>query len=238
MCTQLLRELRLLASASDCDSTESHVAGKLDTKMSETANSLDGDQITPAQAGVAKSVVSRDPRAQKGSGIYGGEFVWNGSNPARLRDHDFRVSSIDRYSRCDCVLTIYDVSPSAGLARTVFAAKEANTDALTGFPSGHSTAQRVNATYDFMARNAGQFQTRVGPRNRGRIGMTNPAGFDANSNLTGPRLRHRAFHYAKHARFGDFDCSVCFLHLCASYCSSRWQICITKKQLGAIRQMR
>jgi hypothetical protein len=158
MRTQVLRELRLLASASDCDRTESHVAGKLDTKMSETANSLDGDQITPAQAGVAKSVVSRDPRAQKGSGIYGSEFVWNGSNPARLRDHDFRVSSIDRYSRCDCVLTIYDVSPSAGLARTVFAAKEANTDALTGFPSGHSTAQRVNATYDFMARNAGSFK--------------------------------------------------------------------------------
>ena len=79
-----------------------------------------------------------------------------------------------------------------------------------------------------MARNAEQFQTWVGPRNCGRIGMTNPVGFDANSNPTRPGLRHRAFHYAKHARFGDFDCSVCFLHLCASYCSSRWQIGITR----------
>src|SRR5437899_3056652 len=111
MCTQILRELLLPASASDCDSTESHVAGKLDTKMSETANSLHGDQITAAQAGVAKSVVGRDPRAEKRSGIYGGEFVGNGSDPARLRDHAFRVSSVDRNSRRDCLLTIYDVSP-------------------------------------------------------------------------------------------------------------------------------
>jgi NAD(P)-dependent dehydrogenase (short-subunit alcohol dehydrogenase family) len=60
------------------------VAGKLDTKMSETANSLHGDQITAAQAGVANSVVGRDPCAKKRSGIYGGEFVGNGNDPARL----------------------------------------------------------------------------------------------------------------------------------------------------------
>jgi hypothetical protein len=221
MCAQILRELRLLASASDGDSTKSHVAGKLDTKMSEAANSLHGDQITAAQAGVAKSVVGRNPCAEKRSGVYGGEFVRNGSDPARLRNHDFRVSSVDRYSWRDRVLTIYDVSPSAGFARSVFAAEEANAHALTGFPSGHSTAQCVNAAHDFMARNAGQLQTRVGARDRGRIGMTNPAGFHANANLTCSRLRHWAFHYSKHAWFGDFDCFVCFLYLCASYCPSQ-----------------
>src|ERR1700752_2973758 len=72
-----------------------------------------------------------DPCAEQRSGVCGGEFVRNGSDPARLRDHDFRVSSVDRYPRRDRVLTVYDVSPSAGFTRTVFTARETNTDALT-----------------------------------------------------------------------------------------------------------
>jgi len=52
----------------------------------ETANSLHGDQITAAQAGVCEERLGRDPCAEKRSGIHGGEFVGNGSDPARLRD--------------------------------------------------------------------------------------------------------------------------------------------------------
>jgi len=60
---QIFRKLFLLASTPDCDSVESHVPRKLDTKMSKATNALDSDQITAPQAGVAKSVVGRDTRA-------------------------------------------------------------------------------------------------------------------------------------------------------------------------------
>src|SRR2546422_76242 len=96
-------------------------------------------------------------------------------------------------------MTIHNVSPSAGFARPVFAAEEANTDALPDFPSGYSVAQRFNAAHNFMSRNARQIQTRVGARDRGRIGMTNSAGFHPKPNLTCSGLRDRAFHYPKHA---------------------------------------
>jgi hypothetical protein len=43
---------------------ESQLPRKLDTQMPEAANALHGDQISTAQAGVAKSVVGRDTRAE------------------------------------------------------------------------------------------------------------------------------------------------------------------------------
>jgi hypothetical protein len=43
---------------------ESHVPRKLDTKMTKATNALHGDQISAAQAGVPKSVVGSDARAE------------------------------------------------------------------------------------------------------------------------------------------------------------------------------
>ena len=86
------------------------------------------------------------------------------------------------------VLTIHNVSASARLAHSVFAAEEADTNPLTDFPSGHSAAQGFNAAHDFMPRNARQIQTRVDARDRGRIGVTDSACFHPNPNLSRSRL--------------------------------------------------
>jgi hypothetical protein len=116
------------------------VPRKLDAKMPEATNALHRDQISAAQAGVAKSVVGRDTRALERGGFYGSEHIRNGSDAARFSDHDFRISSIDGNARYHGVLTIHNVSPPAGFAHTVFAAEEADTDPLTNVPFGHSTA--------------------------------------------------------------------------------------------------
>jgi len=67
VCAQIFRKLFLIASTPDCDSTESHVPRKLDTKMAKSTNALHGDQISAAQAGIAKSVVGRDTRQRRGA---------------------------------------------------------------------------------------------------------------------------------------------------------------------------
>jgi hypothetical protein len=192
---------------------ESHVPRKLDTKMAEATNALHGDQVSTAQAGVAKSVVRRGTRVEERGGFFGPELVRNGSDATRFGDHHFRVSSIHGYSRYYGVLTIHDVAASAWLAHPVLAAEESDTDPLTDFPPGHSTAQGFNAASDFMPGNARQIQTRVYARDRGRIGVTDSACFDPNPNLTCSRLGDRPFHYSKHTGLVYFYGLVCVFHV-------------------------
>jgi hypothetical protein len=191
---------------------ESHVPRKLDAEMPKAANALHSDQISAAQASVAKSVVGRNTRAEERGGLYGSELVRNGSDAVRFSNHHFRISTIYSYSRCDGVLTLHHVSASARFADTVFTAEKADTDALTDFPFGRPTAQGLNATNYFMPGNPWQFQSRVYARDRGRIGVTDSAGFHANSNLTGSRFRNWPFHYSEHAGRRDFYCFVRVFH--------------------------
>ncbi len=165
---------------------ESHVPCKLDAQMSKATNALHRNQISAAQAGVAKGVVGRDTRAEERSSFCGTELIRNGSNAARFSNHHFRISSVHGYARCYGVLTIHSVTAPARFAHPVFAAEEADTDPLTDFPSGHSAAQSFNAADDFMPRNAREFQTRVGAGDRRGIGVTDPACFHADSHLAGP----------------------------------------------------
>jgi hypothetical protein len=48
---------------------ESHLPRKLETQMPKAANALHRNQVTTTQAGVAKSVVSRDTRTQERTGF-------------------------------------------------------------------------------------------------------------------------------------------------------------------------
>jgi hypothetical protein len=135
---QIFRKLFLLASTPDCDSMESHVPRKLDTKMPKATNALHRDQVSAAQAGIAKRVVGRDTRAEERSSFYECELIRNGSDAARFSDHHFRISSIRGYPQHHRVLTIHDVSASARFAHPIFSGNEADTNPLTDFPSGHS----------------------------------------------------------------------------------------------------
>jgi hypothetical protein len=135
---------------------EAHVPRKLDTKMPKAANALHSDQISTTQAGVAKSVVGRDPRAEERGCFRRPEIIRNRRDAARFSDHRFRISSIHGDSRHHGILTIHNVSASAWLAHSVFAAEKPDTDPLTDFPSGHSAAQGFDAANHFMTWNARQ----------------------------------------------------------------------------------
>jgi len=210
---QILRQLFFLASTTDGDSTESHVPRKLDTKIAKAANALHSHQVSTTQAGVAESVVGRDPSAEKGSGFRGCELIRNRSEGACFSDHQFRISSIRGYSRYHGVLTIHGVSPPARFAHSIFSGNEADTDALTDFPFGYSGSQRLNAANHFMSRNTRKSQTRVDAHDRGRIRVTDSACFHPNPNLTCSRFNDRPLLYSKHSWRGDFYCFVCVFHL-------------------------
>jgi len=158
---QIFRQLFFVASTADCDGTESHVPRKLHTKMPKAANALHSDEISGAQAGIAKRVVGRNACAKERSGFRGCELIRNRRDGACFSDHHFGISPICGYSRHDRVLTIDNVSAPARFTHAVFSGNETDADPLTDFPSGYSAAQGINAANDFMSRNARQSQARV-----------------------------------------------------------------------------
>jgi hypothetical protein len=96
------------------------VARKLDAEMAKATYALNGDQISAAQARIAKSVVSGDARAEKRSGFCRCELVRNRRDAACLGNHHFCIPSIHSYSRYHRILTIHDVSAPAGFAHPIF----------------------------------------------------------------------------------------------------------------------
>src|SRR5580704_12317471 len=210
---QVFRQLFLVTSTPDCDSTKSHMPGKLDAKMPKSTNALHGDKISAAQAGVAKSVVSRDTCAKQGGGFGGLELIWNRADAARFSDHYFRIPSIRRYSRYHRVLTIHDVSTPARFAHPVFSCNEADSNPLSDFPSRHSTAQGFHTADDFMSRNTWQSQAWVSASDRGRVGVTDSTCFHSNPNLARPGFRNCSFDNVKAVRCRDFDRPIRFCHL-------------------------
>jgi hypothetical protein len=181
--------------------------------MPKATNALHRNQISTAQAGVAKSVVGRNARAEQRSSFYGCELIRHRSDGARFSDHHFRISSIRGYSRYHRVLAIHDVSASARFAHPIFSGNQADTNPLPDLPSGHSFAQGFNAANHFVPRNARQTQTRVDASDRGRIGVTDSACFDPNPDLTHSRLGDLPFHYPKHTRLMYFYCFICVFHV-------------------------
>src|SRR6266576_961113 len=113
--------------------------------MSKAANALHSDQVAAAQAGIAKSVVSRNARTEKRSGVRGCELIRNRSEGACFSDHHFRISTVHGYSRCRGVLAIHDVSAPAWFAHPIFSGNKADTNSLPDFPSGRSASDGVNA---------------------------------------------------------------------------------------------
>jgi hypothetical protein len=92
------------------------------------------------------------------------------------------------------MLAIHHISAAARFAYAVFAGDQADTDALTDLPFGHSRAQSLNSTDHFMPWNAGQSQARVSASDRKRIGVTDSTRFDTNPDLPWSWFRDPALH--------------------------------------------
>jgi hypothetical protein len=87
--------------------------------MAKATYALNGDQISAAPTGMAKSVVGGDARAEKRSGFCRCELVRNRRDAACFGDHHFCIPSIHSYSRYHRILTIHRVSAPAHSAHPV-----------------------------------------------------------------------------------------------------------------------
>jgi hypothetical protein len=89
------------------------------------------------------------------------------------------------------ILAIYEITTPARLAVPATAAKEPYPDPLANGPTLYAIPEGVHDPHHFVAGNPWPVD-RENPLDRRRVGMTDSAGFHANSDLTG-RRRHEWF---------------------------------------------
>jgi hypothetical protein len=91
---ELLRQLRRFCTATNRRNLETHVAGVLDSEMTETPDSKYGDKLAGLCWCIAQSAESRESSAQQRCRTCRRQIVRDTREPGGLRDHDLSISAI------------------------------------------------------------------------------------------------------------------------------------------------
>src|SRR5437762_10832749 len=154
MRAELSRQRLFVIAAIDRDRLESHPACVLDTEMSESANSMHCDNLSGTRTGIAQCVVDRNARTHEWSCFFGRQFIRNCSQRRRRRDHVLGIPAIKVDARDLSIDAHGKVTTPALFAHKAMAAMPADPNALTFGPRSDVLAHCVDATRDFMTRNA------------------------------------------------------------------------------------
>jgi hypothetical protein len=177
--------------------------------MTETAYALHCHEIARTERGIAQGVVGRNTRAEKRRRLYDIKRVREGHDGVAVRQHHFRISTVDA-DAADCeILTIDKIASPAKLTLPVVAPKKTHADSLAQVPSRNLGADRFDTSGYLVPRHSGQMQPWKLSFDRARVGMTNAARFDTDQNLTWARFRGWPFNHSELPGLRDFQCLVC-----------------------------
>src|SRR5580704_2669043 len=158
MRAQLLGQLGFFRSVIDGHGAEPHAPGKLNSQMSESADSLNANQIARAQAGVTQGVEGRYSGAEQRGGFRRRELIGDASERSCFGNHHLCITSVGCDSRYDGVQAVRKVSAQAGLTFAVLPAQKADTYTLPDLPLRNIRTDLVDSTHDLMPRHSWQFQ--------------------------------------------------------------------------------
>ena len=154
MRAQFFRERLFVFPATKRHGFESHSPRVLDTEMSESADSLDRNNVTGPRPRIAQRVEHRHPCAHERSRFFRWQFVGNYGQCFRRRDHVFCITTI-KIDAGDFAINAHSkIAAPALLADEIVSAMPADTDALPLFPIRDTIADRINPSGDFVTRHA------------------------------------------------------------------------------------
>src|SRR6266403_3399269 len=151
MRAEFLGESGFLRTAADGGDSVSKFIGKLNSKMPEAADALDGDEIGRQCAAVAQGVEGGDSRAKERAGFHGVEAVRHCGERFHGSDHVFLIAAIEADSGNFQVAAIGEISAAAREASALLAAVPADADALAFFPTGDARTDVVDYADDFVS---------------------------------------------------------------------------------------
>ncbi|HKT35973.1 MAG TPA: hypothetical protein VJR03_14190, partial [Nitrospira sp.] len=168
---------------------ESHLAGVLNTKVAETSNALDGNEVTGASAGIPQRIEDSDPGTEERRGFVGWKIVWHDSDRLGGSDHVLSVSSVE----VDCgdlfELAVDEVAAAAGITNKAVSAMPADADALTRFPLRDVGTDFVDAAGDFVSGDARVLKARPVSLFDEGVTVADAAGLDFDADMAALRLR-------------------------------------------------
>ncbi len=141
-------------AAADGEGAEAHLAGVLDPEVAESSDALDGHQITGGGSRIAQRVENRDAGAKQRRGVGGRKFIGNGGYRFGGREHVFLIAAVVTDAGDLFVLAVDEIASAAGIASEIMSAVPSYADALAGLPVFNVGADGVNATGNFVSRNA------------------------------------------------------------------------------------
>jgi hypothetical protein len=212
MRAKFLRQRLFIFTAAKGDCSEPHSSRVLHRKVTQTADSLNGDNVTGARAGIAQRVEHGYTRAHERSGFFSGHIVGNCRQRFCPCDYVFGVAAIEIDSCHFAIHAHSEVAAATLIADKVVTTMPPDTDAIALFPANHIAAKCIDSPRDLVAWNTRVFDARPKPFFDEHVAVTNAACFDFYPNFSGTWLRNVAFNQFKiSARLSDLHC----LHLSA-----------------------
>src|SRR5438552_18469188 len=95
MRAKFFSERLFVFAAAERNCLKSHLSRVLHTEAAESADALNGDDITAPRAGISQGVKNCHARAHERTSFFSRQFVWNQCQRFRRRDHVFGVTAVE-----------------------------------------------------------------------------------------------------------------------------------------------
>src|SRR2546425_3715400 len=194
MRAELSRQRLLVVPAIDRNRFKAHLSRVLHSEMAQPADAMHCNEISGARTGISQSVEDRDARAHEWSCFFGWQFIRNCSQRRRRCDHVLGIPAIKVDARDLSIDTHRKVSTPALFAHKTMAAMPADPNALTSGPRSDVLAHCIDATRDFMTRDARILKPRPETFFDQRIAVANTACLNLHTYFAGTRLRDIALY--------------------------------------------
>src|SRR6266403_2481323 len=154
MRAQLFCERSLVLPAAESHGLEAHSTRILHTEMPQSADALDGDDITVTRARIAQCIVNRHTRAHEGTRLFRWQVVRNRRQRFRRGDHVFGITAIKVDTGDFTIAAHRKLAAAALFTDKIMPAVPADPDALPFFPIRDTAAKCINVSRNFVARHA------------------------------------------------------------------------------------
>src|SRR6266849_4177785 len=226
MRAELSRQRLLVVPAIDGDCFKAHPTRVLHSEMAQPPDAMHCDNLSGTRIGIAQFVVDRNARTHEGSCFFGRQFIRNCSQRRRWCDHVLGIPAIKIDARDLSIDTHRKVSTPALFAHKTMSAMPADPNALTSGPRSDVLAHCIDATRDFMTRDARILKPRPETFLDQRIAVANTACLNLHTYFAGTRVRDIALYqlplpagltYLRCFHVRIHKCSSGLITLCA-YC--------------------
>src|SRR5215213_10000114 len=183
MRAELSRKLLFVVAAVNRDGLKAHLSRVLNTEVAESADAVNGDDISATSTRVAQRVVDRNAGAHEWACFFRGNLIRNRSQHRGWCNHVLGISTVEVYPGDFSINTHREVAAPALFTYEAVAAMPADTNALTCRPCCDVVAYGIDAAGDFMTRHTRILNARPETFFNEHIAVANATRFNFHTHL-------------------------------------------------------